>query len=406
MVDTAPSAPRVPRQTEIDDSRRTIVMLALALGGFGIGVTEFVTMGLLSLIAGDFGITEDQAGNIIATYAFGVMIGAPLVAVLTGHVPRRRLLIVLMALFVLGNGLSVVATNYPMLLGARFLAGLPHGAYFSVSGLAAASMVADGRRGRAIAFLGYGFALASVAGVPAAQALGAAAGWQWAYVVVTTIGVVTLVSLVFLMPHMTRMKPTSSLTELSAFTRPQVLMTLATGVVGFGGMFAVYTYISWTMTEHAGIPESLMWVVLMAYGIGMLVGNGVGGRLADWDVDRGIVVSLALIAASLVAFYFTSSHAIAGTVNFALIGMFGSTLIPSLQIRLMDTAGDAQTLAAALNHSALNLANAGGAAFGGAVIARGLGYQAPALAGASMAVAAIVVFVPAALARRRKAQAA
>ncbi|PRQ11395.1 MFS transporter [Corynebacterium sp. 13CS0277] len=378
-------------------------MLALALGGFGIGITEFVSMGLLSMIAGDFHISEDQAGGIIAAYAMGVVIGAPLVAVLTGHIPRRRLLIILMAAFVAGNGLSALAGSYHLLLGARFLAGLPHGAYFSVSGLAAASMVADGKRGRAIAFLGYGFAIATVAGVPAAQALGAAFGWQWAYVIVTVIGVATLAALVLLMPHMTRMKPTSPMTELSAFTRPQVLLTLLTGVVGFGGMFAVYTYISWTMTDHAHLPESLMWIVLMAYGIGMLIGNGVGGRLADINVERAIIFSLAMIALMLVGFYFTSSNAILGTLNFGLIGMFGSTLIPSLQIRLMDTAGDAQTLAAALNHSALNLANAGGAALGGAVIAHGFGYQAPALAGAAMAATAICVFVPSALVRRRSA---
>ncbi|WP_245797278.1 MFS transporter [Corynebacterium aquilae] len=409
MVDSAPAparqatqaAPRVPRQTDISERRRTIVMLALALGGFGIGITEFVSMGLLSMIADDFGISEDRAGNIIAAYAMGVVVGAPLVATLTGHIPRRRLVIVLMAAFVVGNGLSALAHSYHLLLGARFLAGLPHGAYFSVAGLSAASMAADGKRGRAIAFLGYGFAIATVAGVPAAQALGAHVGWQWAYALVTAIGVVTFVSLVGLMPHMVRMKPTSPITELKAFTRPQVLLTLAVGVVGFGGMFAVYTYISWTMTEHAGVPERLMWVVLMAYGVGMLIGNGLGGRLSDRNVEFAIAFALVMIVVTLVSFYFTSAHPWLGTINFGLIGMFGSTLVPALQIRLMDTAGDAQTLAAALNHSALNLANAGGAALGGAVIARGFGYQAPALAGAAMAAVAIMVFVPASLARRR-----
>ncbi|RNE48804.1 MFS transporter [Corynebacterium alimapuense] len=392
----------VPIQTAISERRRIIVMVALALGGFGIGTTEFVSMGLLSMIADDFQISEDQAGHIITAYALGVVVGAPLITAVTGLVPRRRLLLILMAFFTLGNLLSVFADNYELLLAARVIAGLPHGAYFSVAGLSAASMAPAGQRGRAIAFIGMGLSVATVIGVPAAQALGQTLGWSAAYVLVTAIGVVTIGALWFLMPHMTQMAPTDARTELSALARSQVWLTLAMGTVGFGGMFAVYTYISWTMTERAGLGAEWMWLVLMVYGVGSVCGNWFGGRLADRNLEFGILFALVMIAVVLVGFYLTSVNPIAGTINFGLIGFFGAALVPSLQIRLMDVAGRAQTLAAALNHSALNLANASGAAIGGVVIAAGFSYSAPALAGALLAMAAIMIWIPAFFLRRRQ----
>ncbi|WP_172768270.1 MFS transporter [Corynebacterium glutamicum] len=391
----------IPRQTEISEIRRYIVMTALALGGFAIGVTEFVSMGLLSAIASDFAISEDQAGHIITVYALGVVLGAPLITAFTGKLPRRRLLLILMAFFVVGNALSTLNASYEVLLLARFIAGLPHGAYFSVAGLAAASMAPEGQRGRAIAFVGMGLSVGTVAGVPAAQALGDAFGWSMAYVLVTVLGVLTLVALWFLMPHMSEMQPTSPLTELSALKNSQVWLTLGIGAIGFGGMFAVYTYISWTMTDQAGMPSSLIWIVLMAYGLGMICGNYVGGRMADWNVDRGILLALICIVIALAGFYFSSNNAILGTINFGLVGFFGSTLIPSLQIRLMDVAGKAQTLAASLNQSALNIGNAMGAAIGGVVISAGYSYSTPALAGAGLACLAICVWFPMRALRKR-----
>lgn len=386
-------ARRIPQQTQISKRQRAIIMVALALGGFGIGTTEFVSMGLLPLIAEDFGVTEDTAGQVISAYAMGVVIGSPLITAFTGRIPRRRLLIILIAAFTVGNALSVLATNYPVLLAARFIAGLPHGAYFSVAGLCAASMADRGQRGRAVALIGLGLSVATVVGVPAAQALGAGLGWHAAYVLVAFIGLTTLALLYALMPHMTRMKPTSVATELGAFKRAQVWLTLLMGAVGFGGMFAVYTYIGWTMTERAGLAESWMPVVLAVYGVGMVLGNFLGGWLADRNLELGILLALVMIVTVLVAFFFTSHHPWLGMANFGLVGFFGSALVPSLQVRLMDVAGDAQTLAASLNHSALNLANAAGAALGGAVIGAGFGYGAPALAGAGLALAAIVVWV-------------
>lgn len=390
----------VPRQTEISEPRRIIVMIALALGGFAIGTSEFVSMGLLPLIADDFGIAENQAGHIISAYALGVVVGAPLITALTGFVPRRRLLLILMTAFTLGHVLAAVADSYATLLAARFIAGLPHGAYFSVAALSAASMAPAGQRGRAIAFVGMGLSVATVAGVPAAQALGQAFGWATAYVLVAVLAAMTVTALWFLMPHMTQMPTTSVRTELGALTRSQVWLTLAMGTVGFGGMFAVYTYISWTMTERAEMDVSWMWLVLMAYGVGSVAGNWFGGRPADRNLDRGILFALIMIGVILLIFSWASAWVVPGTIAFAFVGFFGASLVPSLQLRLMDVAGDAQTLAASLNHSALNLANAFGAALGGVVIAAGWGYSAPAIAGAGLAVLAILIWIPATRLRR------
>ena len=359
----------LPRQTEISTARRTIVMVAMALGAFAIGTTEFVSMGLLPLIAEDFGVSEDTASTLITTYALGVVVGAPLIAAFTGKLPRRRLILLLIGFLVVGNLLSVLAPNYWVLMVARFIAGMPHGAYFSVANLSAASMAPPGGRGKAMAFVGMGLAIATVIGVPAAQALGSALGWHAAYLVVVVIGLITAVALFFLMPHMTEMKQTDIRTEFGAFKNSQVWLTVIMGVVGFGGMFSVYTYISWTMTEVAGLSDSLIWVVLMAYGIGMTIGNAFGGWL-----------------------YFLSSHAILATICFGMVAFMGSTLVPSLQLRLVHVAGDAQTLSAALNQSALNIANAAGATIGGIVVGAGLGYSAPALAGAGLAAAGCVVW--------------
>lgn len=396
-----PSRRPIPRQTEMGSRRRYIAMFAMALGGFGIGTTEFVAMGLLSLIAADFGISEDQAGHIISAYALGVVVGAPLITTLTGSIPRRRLALILMAAFVIGNGLSVFAHSYEVLLVSRFIAGLPHGAYFSVTALIAASMAPNGKRGKSVALVGMGLSIATVIGVPVAQWLGTTFGWNTAFEMVAAIGIVTFVALWFTVPHMTLMLATKPLTELGALVNSQVLFTLGIGTVGFGGMFAVYTYISWTLTENAGFNESLMWIPLMVYGIGMVIGTYIGGLLADRNLEFTIVGTLLTLVVVLSLFYVSSYHVVLGIINFGAIGMLGSILVPSLQTRLMDVAGDAQSLAAALNHSALNMANAAGAAVGGAVIAAGYGFSTPALAGAAMALAGAVLWIPAFLLRRR-----
>ncbi len=364
------------------------------LGSFAIGTTEFVSMGLLPLISADLGVSEDRASVIIATYALGVVVGAPAITAVTGRMPRRRLLVLLMALLVVGHVLSAFAWNFEVLLVARFIAGLPHGAYFSVAGLSAASMAPPGKRGTAIALVGMGLSVATIIGVPAAQALGQWLGWQAAYALVVVIGLAALSLLVLLMPHMVNMKPTDVRTELGAVRLPQVWLTIALATIGFTGMFAVYTYITWTMTEMAGLDVEWMWLVLMAYGVGNTLGSYAGGRLADRDVDRAILVALASVTVMLIAFYFVASQVVPATLFFGAIGFTGASLTAPVQLRLMDVAGEARTLAAALSHSAFNLGNAAGAAIGGLVVGAGYSYASPALVGAGMTVIAILLWFP------------
>lgn len=394
----------VPLQDDISDTRRILVIVALSVGAFGIGVTEFVAMGLLPYIADAFGRDEDAAGRMISMYALGVVVGAPLITVVTGSIPRRRMLLLLMGAFTIGNGATVWAGSlgsFEAVMISRFIAGLPHGAYFSVAGLVAASLAKPGQRGKMVALSGVGLSVATVIGVPAAQVLGQIYGWRSAFAFVAVIGLIALVSLWFAVPHMNRMPKTRPIDELSALGNVQVWLTVAIGTVGFGGMFAVYTYITWTMTREAGMSENLIWIVLMSYGIGMVVGTYIGGWLADRIGQWGIMVALVLMVVMLSAFYFSSQNAVLGTINFLIIGLLGSILVPNLQTRLMDVAGRAQTLAAALNQAALNMANAFGAALGGWIIAAGYGYRAPALGGATLAVAAICIALPTIVFHRR-----
>ncbi|WP_336085465.1 MFS transporter [Nocardia sp. SSK8] len=367
-------------------------MLALALGGFGIGTTEFVTMGLLPDIATGFGISEPTAGHAVSAYALGVVVGAPVIAALCARVPRKQLLIALMAAFTVGNAATVLAPTFGTLVLARFVSGLPHGAYFGVASLAAATLAPAGQRAKAVAAVMLGLSVANVVGVPGATWLGQHLGWRDAYVVVAIIGVATVAALWRFVPALTSMTITDPRTELGALRRPQVLLTLAVGAIGFGGMFAVYTYIATTMTDVAGMSVGAVPIVLALFGLGMIAGNVLGGVLADRGVDRAILLSLLAMVVVLAGFVLAAHHPVTAGLGAFLVGATGAALAPGLQTRLMDVAADAQTLAAALNHAALNIANAAGAWLGGLVIAAGLGYTAPAAVGAALAVAGVLLF--------------
>jgi MFS transporter, DHA1 family, inner membrane transport protein len=375
-----------------DPAVRWLAVFALALGGFGIGTTEFVAMGLLPDIAASLGITEPTAGHVISAYALGVVIGAPLIAALTARMQRRTLLLGLMAVFTLGNLASVLAPTYGTLVAARFVAGLPHGAFFGIAALAAAHLMGPQNRAKAVAHVMCGLTVATVVGVPMASWLGQALGWRSAFGLVVVIGIITLTALWFwLPPRLRTMHVTSPLTELGALKRVQVWLAVLVGMIGFGGMFAVYTYISTTMTDVAGLPRGLVPVALMVFGVGMVVGNLVGGRLADRSVIRALYLSLGALGAVLAVFVLAAHNPWTALLVLFGIGAAGSAVAPALQTRLMDVARDAQTLAAALNHSALNIGNATGAWVGGLVIAAGYGYTAPAAAGALLAAAGLVV---------------
>ena len=381
---------------------RRLAVVALALGGFGIGTTEFVSMGLLPDIATGLRVSEPVAGHVISAYALGVVVGAPLIASLTARMPRRTLLLALMAVFTLGNLASVFAPSYGTLIAARFLAGLPHGAYFGVAALVAAHLMGPQNRAKAVAHVMSGLTIATVLGVPTASWLGQALGWRAAFGLVVAIGVVTLTALWCWLPRQLHtMRSTSPLTEVGALRRVQVWLALLVGMIGFGGMFAVYTYIATTMTDVAGLSRALVPVALMVFGLGMVVGNLVGGRLADGSVVRALYLSMSALGIALAVFVFAAHSPWTALPVLFAVGAAGSAVAPALQTRLMDVAHDAQTLAAALNHSALNIGNATGAWVGGLVIAAGLGYTAPAAAGALLALAGLMVLTVSVLLQRR-----
>ncbi|MGA5543597.1 MFS transporter [Mycobacterium sp. NPDC051198] len=385
-----------------DPTVRMLAVFALALGGFGIGTTEFVAMGLLPDIATGFGITEPTAGHVISAYALGVVVGAPVIAALTARWPRKALLLTLMAVFTLGNVASMLAPTYATLVTARFVTGLPHGAFFGIAALAAAHLMGPQNRAKAVAYVLCGLTVATVLGVPLASWLGQALGWRSAFGLVVGVGLVTLAAQWAWLPEQLRaMHVTSPLTELGALRRPQVWLAVLVGMIGFGGMFAVYTYISTTMTDVTGLPRSLVPVALMVFGLGMVVGNLIGGRLADISVVRALYLALGSLAVLLAAFSVGSHSPWTALPLLFGVGVAGSAVGPALQTRLMDVAHDAQTLAAALNHSALNIGNATGAWVGGLVIAAGFGYTAPAAAGAALAVGGLLVFTGSVALQRR-----
>ncbi|WP_237565425.1 MFS transporter [Ornithinimicrobium cavernae] len=366
-VDGPDERPRVPLG---------LITTALVVGGFAIGTTEFVTMGLLPQIAGGLGVSIPTAGHTISSYAVGVVVGAPLVAVLGARLPRRGLALVLMAVFALGNVASSVATSYEALVLGRFLAGLPHGAFFGVSALIVAACAPAHQRGRAVSRVMLGIPIANMIGVPAATWLGQEVGWRSAYWLVAALAVVTVALVALWVPRTPGNPHASGRRELAALRNPQLWLALAVGAVGFGGMFAMYSYIAPTVTEVTGLGESAIPWFLLAFGVGGAVGSLVGGWLADWSVLRGLVISLVGMGAVLALFTLTSQWAWPALLTLFASSVMASVLVVVLQLRLMHVAGDAETIGAASNHAALNIANALGAWLGGLVIAAGWGYQA------------------------------
>jgi DHA1 family inner membrane transport protein len=366
-------------------------MLALGVGGFAIGTGEFVIMGLLPEVARDIGTTIPQAGHVISAYALGVVIGAPVLAVLAAGWPRRALLIALMAVFAAGNFASALAPGYLSLNLLRFASGLPHGTYFGVAALVAAALAPPNRRARAVGLVMLGLTGATLVGVPIAAWLGQHFGWRAAFVFVGLIAVLAMAMLRRDLPDLAAPSGASPLRELGALKRKQVWLTLGIGAIGFGGMFAVFSYIKPTLTEVAGLPLGGVPLVLALFGFGMVGGNLVGSRLADKALMPTIGGLLVWAALVLTTFSFAAHHMATAALDVFLIGTIDA-IGPALQIRLMDVAGDAQTLAAALNHSAFNMANALGAWLGGVAITAGLGWTSTGWVGALLALAGLGIF--------------
>jgi MFS transporter, DHA1 family, inner membrane transport protein len=365
--------------------------LALAIGGFGIGTGEFVMMGLLPDVAGNFSVSIPSAGHVISAYALGVVVGAPLISVAAARWSRWRLLLALMTFFAVGNFASALAPGYASLIAIRFLAGLPHGAYFGVASLVAASLVPVNERARAVGRMMLGLTGATLAGVPLATWLGQLFGWRAAYVLVGCIGVLSCVLISRCVPRAGPVEGASPARELSALSHKQVWLTLGVGSIGFGGLFCVYSYITPTLTEVSGLPVRYVPFVLAVFGCGMILGNLVGSWLADRALMRAIGALLIWNVIVLGTFSLAAPHAWMVVAVVLLIGT-GVAIVPALQVRLMDVAGDAQTLAAALNHSAFNIANALGAWLGGLAIAGGLGWASTGWVGALLAVGGLIIF--------------
>lgn len=368
-----------------------LALLALAVAAFGIGTTEFVMMGLLPDVADDLGTSVPTAGYLVSAYALGVVLGAPLLTALGARIPRRRMLVALMAVFTVGNLASALAPTFGLLIAGRLLAGLPHGAFFGVGAVVAARLVREGRQARAVATMFLGLTVANIVGVPAATLLGQQLGWRATFLVVAAIGLVAMAALVRLLPPLPAGERTGLGRELRALGHRQVLLGLLTTVFGFAGVFTVYSYLASMLTEVTGFAAGSVPVVLALFGIGMTLGALAAGPLTDRALRPTLYVSLAALALVLTAFHFTAHLKGAALVTVVLIGAVGFLTTTPLQMLVMHKAQQAPTLAAASHQSAFNLANAGGAWVGGLALSAGWGWTSPPLVGAVLAALGLAV---------------
>jgi DHA1 family inner membrane transport protein len=396
--------------TTLTPGRARLALLALALGGFGIGTTEFVAMGLLPEIARDLLPSvyaasrvdaEAQAGLLVSAYALGVVIGAPTIGLIAARWPRKVMLLWFAAAFTVGSVASALLPSFELVLAARFVAALAHGGYFGIASLVAASLLGPGKRGQGISLVLAGLTIANVIGVPLVTLLGQTAGWRSAYLVVAAIFAAAFVAILATVPWQPGDRTSTIGRELQAFKRGQVWLTLLVGSIGFGGFFAVYTYVAPMVTDVAALDASLVPLFLVAVGLGMTLGNLVGGRASDVNVMGAVFISFGAFALSLVLTIVLAGSPIGLGVALFLVGATSSALAPAIQARLLDVAGDSQTLAAATNHASLNLGNSLGAALGGVVIAGGLGYLAPTYVALMLIVPGVVFAVISAVAERR-----
>ena len=378
-----------------------IGLLALALGGFGIGLTEFGIMGLLPEIARDFGVSEPVAGYLISGYALSVAVGGVGLTAAVTRFDRKKVLLALMVLFIAGNLISAVAPTYSVLMIGRIVAALCHGAFFGVGAVVAADMVAPTKRAGAIALMFTGLTVANVLGVPAGTLLGQQLGWRSTFWAITIIGVVALVGIRLLVPPTPASATTGLRAELGVFRRPQVWVSVAVTVLGFGGMFGGFTYIAFTLTEVTGFATSTVPWLLVLFGVGLFVGNFAGGRLADRALTPSLVAILALLTVVLVVFALTAHSKVATIVSLLLMGAVGFATVPGLQLRIMGYAQDAPTMASGANIAAFNIGNALGAWLGGLAIGAGFGFVSPLWVGAAVTAVGLVVLLAGSVRPRR-----
>ncbi|MEV0848556.1 MFS transporter [Streptomyces sp. NPDC049954] len=368
-----------------------LALLALAIGAFGIGTTEFVIMGLLPEVASDFGVSVPTAGLLVTGYALGVLVGAPIMTVLGTKVPRKRMLMLLMALFVIGNVVSALAPAFGVLLAGRVIASFAHGAFFGIGSVVAAGLVPPAKRANAIALMFTGLTVANVVGVPLGTFIGQAAGWRVTFLVVASLGLAGLLGILRLVPDLPKPEGVRLRHELGALGDVQVVLAMAMTVLGFGGVFAAVTYIAPMMTDVAGYADSSVTWLLVLLGAGMVAGNLVGGRFADRRLMPMLFTALGGLTVVLALFTVTAHDKASAAVTLFLIGALGFATVPPLQKRVLDQAAGAPTLASAVNIGAFNLGNALAAWLGGLVISAGFGYTAANWVGAALALSALLV---------------
>ncbi|MER5736823.1 MFS transporter [Streptomyces sp. NPDC002262] len=378
-----------------------LALLALAIGAFGIGTTEFVIMGVLPQVAGDFGVTIPTAGWLVSGYALGVVVGAPLLTVLGTRVSRKKMLMALMALFVVGNTLSALAPTFGLMLAGRVVASLAHGAFFGIGSVVAADLVAPQKKASAISLMFMGLTVANIVGVPGGTSLGQAAGWRVTFLAVAALGVVGFLGVAKLVPEAGRPESVSVRREFAAFKNVQVWLAMAMTVLGYGGVFAAITYITPMMTEVAGYTEGAVTWLLVLFGIGMFLGNLLGGKFADRALMPMLFTALAALTAALLLFTATAHDKVLAAITLSLIGALGFATVPPLQKWVLDQASSAPTLASAANIGAFNLGNALAAWLGGVVIAAGFGLTAPNWVGAILSGTALLLALLAAHLDRR-----
>ena len=376
-------------------------LIALALGGFGIGLTEFVITGLLPEVAADYGVTETTAGWLVTGYALAVIVGALGLTAATTRLPRKPVLLGLLVLFIVGNTLSAIAPTYGVMMTGRVIAALCHGAFFGIGSVVAANMVERSKRASAVALMFTGLTASNVLGVPFGTFLGQAAGWRATFWAIAAIGIVAPIGVLVLVPAVRSTEVPSLARELGAFRSGQVWLSLGMTVLGYGGMFGAFTYIAYTLTSVSGFPSSAVPWLLIVFGIGLFVGNFAGGKLAARSIDRTLLVVLVVLTVVLAVFALVATSPVLTVIALVLMGAFGFATVPALQTRVMQYADHAPTLASGANIAAFNLGNALGAWIGGLTIAAGLGYTSPIWAGSGITLAAVVLTLVAMAAVRR-----
>lgn len=382
-----------------------LALLALAIGAFGIGTTEFVVMGLMPQIAGSYGVSIPMAGLLVSGYAIGVMLGAPVMTALGNKISRKTMLMFLMGLFIVGNALSALAPTFGIMLAGRIIASLAHGAFFGIGAVVAADLVAPARKAAAIAIMFTGLTVANIVGVPAGTLIGQTISWRVTFAAVAGLGVIGLLGIAKLVPPMPRSQSANLRGEIAAFRNIQVVLAMAMTVLGFGGVFAAITYIAPMMTEVAGYSEGAVTWLLVLFGVGMFVGNLVGGKFADRNLMPMLFVTLGGLSLVLLAFTVTAHNKVLAALTIMLVGGLGFATVPPLQKRVLDQAHGAPTLASAVNIGAFNLGNALSAWLGGIVIGAGLGYTAPNWVGALLVATALGLAIWSAALERRPSRA-